>query len=99
MGAISATVDSALASQFPQVSTNGANGSFINFGMQAYMVVEHVLIAAEDNTDLGRPLMETRTLNTLSGYIKCAEAHFNGACLDAEKDLVNSFLVNGFYYE
>lgn len=99
MGIIGATVESAVASQAPKVSTNGANGSFVNFALEPNLVVEHMLLVDEDNADLGRPLMEKRTLNTIPGYIKCAESHFSGACFDSEKDSVNSFLVNGFFYE
>ena len=61
--------------------------------------IEHILLADEDQADLGRPLMSTRTLSTLSGYIKCADSHFDGVCTDSEKDMVNNFLVSGFYYE
>lgn len=99
MGIIGATVESAVASQAPKVSTNGANGSFVNFALEPNLVVEHMLLVDEDNADLGRPLMEKRTLNTIPGYIKCAESHFSGACFDSEKDSVNTFLVNGFFYE
>lgn len=99
MGVIGATVDSAIASQSPKVSTNGANGSFVNFAMNPELIVEHTLLADEDNADLGRPLMATRQINTLSGYIKCAEAHFSGACMASEKEEINAFLLSGFFYE
>ena len=98
-GAIGATVMSSLEAQTPKVSANGANGSFINFALDPELVVEHILLADEDQADLGRPLMSTRTLSTLSGYIKCADSHFDGVCTDSEKDMVNNFLVSGFYYE
>ena len=97
--AIGATVQTAIASQAPKVSTNGANGSFINFALDAAFVAEYYKLTDEDNADLGRPLMATRTLNTLPGYIKCAEAHYDGSCLDAERDAINTFLLNGFFYE
>lgn len=99
MGAIGATVQSALASQTPKVSTSGSNGSFNSFTIAPELVVEHYRIADEDNTDLGRPLMSTRTISTLSGYIKCAEGHFSGACMDSEKEAVNNYMTSGFYYE
>ena len=99
MGMIGATVQSAIATQAPKVSTNGANGSFINFGLQPELVVEHMKLVDEDNIDLGRPLMSTRTINTLSGYIKCADAHFDASCFGQEKDMVNEFMNNGFFYE
>ena len=99
MGLIGATVQSAIATQTPKVATSGANGSFINFAMAPELVVEHTLLVDEDLSDLGRPLMSTVTLNTLSGYIKCGEAHFNGACFDGEKDAINRFMLDGFFYE
>ena len=99
MSVIGATVQSAIASQAPKVSTSGSNGSFNSFTIAPELVVEHYKIADEDNTDLGRPLMSTRSINTLSGYIKCAEGHFAGVCYESESARVNNYLVNGFYYE
>lgn len=99
MGLIGATVESAIATQAPKVATSGANGSFVNFALEPNLVVEHTLLVNEDNTDLGRPLMSTVQINSLSGYIKCAEAHFSGLCFDSEKDTINTFMVNGFFYE
>lgn len=98
-GLIGATIDTAINSQAPKVSSNGANGSFINFALDPDLVVEHRLLVNEDLADLGRPLMEKRKINTLSGYIKCAEAHFSGSCYEQERDDINSFLTAGFYYE
>lgn len=97
--AIGATVQTAIASQAPKVSTNGANGSFINFALDNALVIEHYKLVDEDQADLGRPLMAKRQLNTLSGYIKCAEAHFDGSCFDMERDSINRFLIDGFFYE
>lgn len=99
MGLISASVQSAIATQAPKVATAGANGSFISFALSPDLVVEHTLLVDENLTDLGRPLMQTKTINTLSGYIKCAESHFSGACFDSEKDMINRYMVDGFFYE
>ena len=98
-GAIGATVQTAIASQAPKVTTNGANGSFINFALEPALIVEHYKIADEDLADLGRPLMAKTRIDTIPGYIKCAEAHFSGSCLDSERDQINSFLLSGFFYE
>ena len=98
-GTVGATIQSAIATQAPKVATNGANGSFINFSLEPNLVVEHTLITDEDNTEFGRPLMTTRVINTLSGYIKCASARFNASCYDSERDMINNFMVNGFFYE
>ena len=99
MGLIGATVATAIDTQAPKVNTSGANGSFVNFALEPNLVVEHSLLVDEDNTDLGRPLMAVRTINNLSGYIKCAESHFDGSCYDTERDMINGFLTDGFFYE
>lgn len=98
-GAIGATVQTAIAQQTPKVSTSGSNGSFNTFTVAPELIVEHYKIADEDNTDLGRPLMSTKSINTLSGYIKCAESHFSGNCYSSEQTEIDNFLVSGFFYE
>lgn len=77
----------------------GYNGSFIETFNSTVLVSEFYTQVDTDNTDHGRPLMSTKTLNTLSGFIKCSDGHFNGACFDTEKDTINRYLVDGFYYE
>lgn len=47
----------------------------------------------------GRPLYEHKQINTLSGYIKCGNPSLDIAGHGTEKDQVNSYLANGFYYE
>lgn len=98
-GAIGATVQSALDAKFPAVSTSGSNGSFMETIQAGVIVAKFTKVVSEDNTDMGRPLMQTKTLNTLSGFIKCAEAHFASPCLASEREKVESFMLSGFYYE
>ena len=98
-GAIGASVQSALDAKFPSVSTSGSNGSFINPIINGIIVAKHIKIVDGDNTDLGRPLMQVKTINTLSGYIKCGEAHFDSPCLESERTQIETYMKNGFFYE
>ena len=98
-GALGATVQSALDAKFPAVSSSGSNGSFMETIMSGVIVAKFTKIVDGDNTDLGRPLMTTKTLNTLSGYIKCGEAHFASPCFTSEREQVESYMLSGFYYE
>ena len=98
-GAIGATVQSALDSKFPSVSSSGSNGSYMESLLPGTIVAKHCRVVDEDNVDLGRPLMQVKTINTLSGYIKCGEAHFEAPCLAAERGKVEEFMLSGFYYE
>lgn len=47
----------------------------------------------------GRPLCQNRQIKTLSGYIKCGNASVPIKGFSGDKDAVNSYLNNGFYYE
>ena len=98
-GALGATVQSALDAKFPAVSSSGSNGSYMETIMTGVIVAKFTKIVDGDNTDLGRPLMTTKTLNTLSGYIKCGEAHFSSPCFTSEREQVEAYMLSGFYYE
>ena len=90
---------SAVESQMPTVTTIGANGCLIETIMPAYALVEHLKLVNEDNTEFGRPLCEVRTLGNLSGYIECGEEDHAFNCTSVERDQVNGYLKNGFFYE
>lgn len=47
----------------------------------------------------GRPLYEMKVINTLSGYIKCGNASIDIPGEGPDKEMVNSYLNSGFYYE
>ena len=96
---ISGVLQSAIATQMPQVSTSGSNGSFNTFTVAPELVIEHYRIADEDKADLGRPLMASRQINSLSGFVKCAESHFAGLCYEEERNRINNYLISGFFYE
>lgn len=47
----------------------------------------------------GLPYFKSATINSLSGYVKCAGASVPITGYEAEKDAVNDYLNAGFYYE
>lgn len=47
----------------------------------------------------GRPDMTQRQISTCSGYVKCINASIPIAGMAAERDAINAYLNNGFYYE
>lgn len=98
LGAASSVL-SAVETQMPKVSSNGANGSFVECLLAPHLIAEFLPIADEDNTEFGRPLCSARTLSTLSGYIQCSEDDHAFPCTEPEKTLINQHLKNGFFYE
>lgn len=102
LGSIPSAVGDIMRAQYPTVSSNGSNGSAI----QGYLVdegiyirSEHNRIVPENNTDLGRPLCQVKTINTLSGFILCSGADYGGAGTSQERDEINGYLNGGFFYE
>lgn len=86
-------------SGFGTVTTTGANGSLLIVFEQGCLIVEQYQITNEDRTEFGRPLYQVKTLNTLSGYIKCADAHVELPITDSERKKIVSFMNSGFFYE
>ena len=83
----------------PTVSSTGANGSLLVTLTPAFIEQEHILLTDEDLADYGRPLDQVKTINTLSGYVKCAEAHPALPITKAENDKITEYMLNGFFYE
>lgn len=97
------TIGNVISNLAPSITSEGANGSFIAFerliGTPAKQTSQFVTIVEEDNTELGRPLCEVRTINTLPGFIKCGEVTVDYPCLANEKDIVHKMLLSGFFWE
>ena len=90
---------SAVESQMPKVSTSGANGSFIETLQYPQLISEFLNIVNENQTEFGRPLCDTRTISSLSGYIQCGESDHAFSGTRAENDEINRNMKEGFFYE
>lgn len=92
-------VISAVSNAMPQVQTQGANGSIVAYLKDPNIVSEFRQIVDEDNAQIGRPLCQTKTISTLSGFIACENADLDSAASYIEKEQIISYLNSGFYYE
>ena len=88
-----------LQSAMPQMETSGQNGSFLAPTNQTHAVDQFYQIVDEDITHRGRPLCELRQINTLSGFILCAEGDLDLNCLNSERDAIRDYLTTGFFWE
>ena len=88
-----------IQSAMPQVETGGQNGSFLAPANSTHVVEQFYKIVDEDIAHRGRPLCEIRTLNTLSGFILCAEGDMDISCYDNERKEITRFLTTGFFWE
>ena len=85
--------------RYPTVSGGGVNGSFLGMHSTSYLQAKFYTVVNENNSELGRPLYQTKTLSSLSGFAVCsgAEAQVTGTAAEVEQ--INSYLNSGFYIE
>lgn len=88
-----------LQSAMPQLQTSGSNGSFNVVNFSTIIVVTHYKIAEENITHKGRPVCTNKTINTLTGFIQCAEGDIDISCFDEERIRISNFLRSGFFWE
>ena len=88
-----------IQSAMPQVETSGSNGSFLGPGTLTQLVEQYYKIVDEDIGHKGRPLCEIRQINTLSGFIMCAEGDLDINCFDNERKMISEYLTTGFFWE
>ena len=65
----------------------------------ATLIYVSTYFAQEDNTDFGKPLLDTRRLDTIPGFIKCADGHIEIPAFQEEINRINEYLTGGFFYE
>lgn len=88
-----------IQSAMPQVETSGSNGSFLGAENVTVLTEQFFNIVDEDIHHRGRPLCELRQLNTLSGFILCAEGELDLSCYDNERKEIVKYLTTGFFWE
>lgn len=102
MGAIAggaSGIYNTLQSAMPQVESSGQNGSFLAPVNNTHVIEQFYKIVDEDIAHRGRPLCELRQLNTLSGFILCAEGEIDISCYDNERKEIVRYLTEGFFWE
>ena len=92
----------AIKNKFPTCCGKGSPGSFLSFkddSFGCYLIAKFMTVVDENLTEIGRPLCQTKQINTLSGYILCqlADAQISGTADEAA--LINNYLNSGFFYE
>lgn len=83
----------------PDMNTQGNNGSldFLEYPVKLYARFTHLV--DDDPTQNGKPLCQIRTINTLSGYIKCINVDVDSVGTKEEKNAIISYMESGFFYE
>lgn len=93
-------IGSTAAHMLPQLSTTGANGSFVEMSQDTILSAVFLPLVDEDNADRGRPLCTTGTISNYPGYLVIADPDLSA--LEAnrtELDAIRRYMADGFFYE
>lgn len=95
------SIGSAIKDIAGSVQSVGVNGSYLLTSPTLSPCITSIFKnpVKENNSECGRPLCDTKVINTLSGFIKCGEVTVNYPCYDAEKVTIHNHLVGGFFWE
>ena len=101
LGAGTAGVQNMTRLDYPTVQGIGCSGSFMSFkdSDNLYLLSRFNHIVDENLAEIGRPLYQTKVINTLSGYILCDKADCQISGTQAEAQKINEYMNTGFFYE
>ena len=92
-------IANAIAESMPQLETSGTNGSFISPITQTHFIEQFYQIVDEDISHRGRPLCKLKRIDTLSGFILCAEGELDLDVYEDERRQITRYLTTGFFWE
>lgn len=87
-------------SVIPSASTSGHNGGIGAIQYKPYLQIVRRQVVERNPAENGYPLCKTKTISSLSGYIKTmnADVVLSGAT-DTEQETVRNMMNGGFFYE
>lgn len=81
-------------------TSTGMGGGFAEIlGKPIWLDTLHYAITDEDISHNGRPLMQLKTISSLSGFVQVQKGDVPIPGTSAEADRVKSYLEGGFFYE
>lgn len=97
-GALSG-VGNAVESLMPSIQSSGTVGSGVYYLHRPHVTSQFMNLVPIDVARNGRPLMQTKTINTLSGFILVENPDVDIPGTTQEKDIISNYMRTGFYYE
>lgn len=103
IGATASAINTAATAFGPTTSVHGAKGgrAIIEQGLDPIVTsyCKDTVAPADLMTSEGLPVMAYNSINSFSGYVKCASASVPIAGMQEDRDTINNYLNTGFYYE
>lgn len=97
--ALAASIGSAVMSSAPSAYSAGTSGGGAGVEGVARLYIRKLNHAPLDVAEVGRPLCQFRTINTLTGYVQCRDGDIAIPATAAEIQAVGQYLTGGFFYE
>ena len=98
VGAVSGVGD-AIKNAMPQMQTSGATGSKVAFNWTPMITAQFYELPTLAPQKVGRPLMEQRTLSTLTGFTMCENVDLSTSASPEEKNEIIDYMTSGFFIE
>lgn len=95
---IASGIGDAIKSQIPSANTIGSVGSIDSMIGSIKLQAVFADPVDDDLTSRGRPLCEARRIDTIPGYIQCADVADNIGCTAGEMSTIKAYMESGFYY-
>lgn len=89
----------AVRMKYPTCSGGGTSGSFLSLHSTCYLNATYYTCTDRYTAEIGRPLHQTKTLSTLSGYCLCQNADVQCGAMAEEEVKINNYLNTGFFIE
>lgn len=82
------------------INVNGGTQSMFVDAVPILRELSHIKFKTDAIRD-GRPLMATRQIKTLTGYVQCADVKYDTSfvCLADEATKIKAYMEGGFFYE
>jgi hypothetical protein len=97
-GGVSAIGDATMA-HIPSATAIGSNGGLDSLKGKPTLQYEFKEVLDEDIEHRGKPLCQTKQIDTLCCYVKVSNAYINSSATQNEKNSIISYMEGGFYYE
>lgn len=93
------SIGNAVSGLLPSVQTQGQQGSGVYYTHAPHVTSKFLNLVPIDVERNGRPLMQTKLLNTLSGFTQIENPDVDIPATTQEKDIIAGYMRSGFYYE
>lgn len=93
------SIGNSVAGLNPIVKSQGSLGSGVYYSKIPHVTSKFINVVPIDNERNGRPLMQTKTINTLSGFTLVENPDVDIPGTTYEKEQIMRYMKTGFYYE